>query len=170
MEKSLDFQQSIIQYLDRLYENEDKRLEIIESKVSQLIAQSGIVISLISFLIPLMYDKLLEANCIFKILLFMTFMLMLFYLGKSIFEASKIQKVSSFRYMDCSPMTIDQVFDSHEKFNAEYISDLRKSIENNKKVNNKKAEILMNANRFFIYGIFCVMFLSAILMINYYFS
>ncbi len=67
-------------------------------------------------------------------------------------------------------MTIDQVFDSHEKFNAEYISDLRKSIENNKKVNNKKAEILMNANRFFIYGIFCVMFLSAILMINYYFS
>ena len=51
-----------IDYLLRIFENENKRLDVIESKISQLIAQSGIIISIISFIIPFMYDKLSNEN------------------------------------------------------------------------------------------------------------
>ena len=41
-----------ISYLLRLFDNEDNRMNKLEGKITQLIAQSGLIISIITFIIP----------------------------------------------------------------------------------------------------------------------
>lgn len=158
-----------INYLSRLFENEDSRLNVIEGKISQLIGQSGLIISIISFIIPLFYDKL---NCLdlgFKIVLGLVFVLTIIFLGLSIFKASAIFKINKFKYADCSVETLKKNFKKSKNFKEEYISDLIYSINNNKGLNNTKGSILIWANRFFIYGIYSLILLSILLIIGYYF-
>ena len=164
-----DLLDDYINYLLRLFQNEDSRLNIIESKVSQLISQSGLIISIISFIIPLFYDKL---NCLdlgFKIVLGLMFVLTIIFLGLAIFKASGIFKINKFKYSDCSVETLKKNFEKSENFKEEYISDLIYSINNNKALNNTKGSILIWANRFFIYGIYSLILLSFLLIIGYYF-
>ena len=119
-----DLLDDYINYLLRLFQNEDSRLNIIESKVSQLISQSGLIISIISFIIPLFYDKL---NCLdlgFKIVLGLMFVLTIIFLGLSIFKAGGIFKIYKFKYSDCSVETLKKNFEKSENFKEEYISDL----------------------------------------------
>ncbi len=164
-----DLLDDYINYLLRLFQNEDSRLNIIENKVSQLISQSGLIISIISFIIPLFYDKL---NCLdlgFKIVLGLMFVLTIIFLGLSIFKASGIFKIYKFKYSDSSVETLKKNFEKSESFKEEYISDLIYSINNNKALNNTKGSILIWANRFFIYGIYSLILLSFLLIIGYYF-
>ena len=156
-----------IDYLLRIFENENKRLDVIESKISQLIAQSGIIISIFSFIIPFMYDKLSNENCLFKVAIVLLFFTTLLLFGISIHNASKVYKVSDFKYMDCSPETVDEKFDSENDFKNEYINDLKNSIKNNKKTNNKKASKLITANLYFKLGVYSLILLSLILVINF---
>lgn len=167
MKYKQELHQDFIEYLLRLFENENKRLEVIESKISQIISQSGIIISLVSFLIPFLYDRLVNENCLSKIIISLLFLVSISLFGLSIYQASKVYKVSSFTYMDCSPNTINQKYKTIEDFKNEYIEDLKKSIENNKKTNNKKATHLINANYFFVFGIYSLIFLSIILVIRF---
>lgn len=171
-EKELKYNKNLlddyINYLLRLFENEDSRLNIIEGKISQLIGHSGLIISIISFIIPLFYDKL---NCLvlgFKIALGLVFVLTIISLGLSIFKASGILKINKFKYADCSVETLKKKFKKSENFKEEYISDLIFSINNNKSLNNTKGSILISANRFFVFGIYSFILLSILLVIGYY--
>ena len=78
-----------ISYLLRLFDNEDNRMNKLEGKITQLIAQSGLIISIITFIIPLFYDSLKCISIGPKILLGATFLVTVILLCISIFYASK---------------------------------------------------------------------------------
>ncbi|MCG7280373.1 hypothetical protein MHJ94_03595 [Chryseobacterium taklimakanense] len=159
-----------IQYLTRLFDNEEKRLVVIESKITQLISQSGVVISLIAFLVPFLYERLITSNCLIKVGFSLLFILTVTLLGFSIYTASKIFNVKKFRYMDCDTASVTQNFDTIEEFNSEYISDLKNSIENNNKVNNEKANILLKSHFYFVRGLYSLITLTIILILNFLFQ
>lgn len=156
-------------YLLRIFENEDKRLNIIEGKVSQLINQSGLIISLIAFIIPLFYDKLNVLFLTYKVVLGISFVLTIFLIGLSIYHSSKIFRIHKYKYADCSVDTLKKNFKKAQDFKEEYISDLIYSIENNQRLNDVKGSILIKANMFFIYGIYSLILLALLLLTAFYF-
>ncbi|GAA3569783.1 hypothetical protein [Snuella lapsa] len=159
-----------ISYLLRLFENEDKRLTIIENKITHLIGQSGLIISIIAFIIPLFYDKLNNINICTKIGLGLIFILTIILLGLSIYKASEIFKINKFQYADCSPETVNKEFRKIKDFKIEYISDLDYCINKNKGLNNRKGSILIEANHLFIYGIYTLTLLAILLTFTYLFT
>jgi hypothetical protein len=62
--KRTDFNDQHVNYLLRIFENEENRLNKLENKITQIIAQSGLIISIITFIIPLFYETL---KCICKL-------------------------------------------------------------------------------------------------------
>lgn len=162
-------QDDYIQYLLRLFENEDKRQNVIEGKISQLINQSGLIISIIAFIIPLLYDKLNTLNICFKLLIGVVFIITISLIGFSIYFSSRILRINKFNYADCSPSTVKKEFDKDREFKDEYIDDLIYSLGKNKGVNDSKGTILMKSNRLFVYGLYGVVIQAIILIIAYYF-
>lgn len=163
-----DFQDDYINYLLRLFENEDKRLSIIEGKISQLINQSGLIISIVVFIIPLFYDKLSNLCLCIKIALGLVFLTTIVLIGISIFKASEVLKVHKFRYTDTSVITLKQEFNKLKDFKNEYINDLIYSIDNNKAINDIKANILIKSNKFFIYGVYGLIGLAISLLVAFF--
>lgn len=163
-----EFQDDYIQYLLRLFENEDKRLSVIEAKISQLISQSGLIISIVAFIVPLFYDNLKDLNLCSKIFLGVVFLTTVVLIGISIFRASEVLKVYKFNYSDCSTLTLQQDFKKLKDFKTDYINDLMHSINNNRVQNNKKATILIQANKFFIYGIYGLICLTITLLVMFF--
>ena len=58
-----------LDYLYKLDTNENERLTLLESKTSQLIAQTGIIFSLLSLFVPLLIDKVADVALFLKIIL-----------------------------------------------------------------------------------------------------
>ena len=54
-------------FLKTLLDNENRRLELIESKSTQLIGQTGLIFSLLSLFVPLLADKMEGIAIGFKI-------------------------------------------------------------------------------------------------------
>jgi hypothetical protein len=68
-----------ITYLNRLNEDENGRLTLIEAKTSQLISQTGIIFSLLSLFVPLLIDKVSGVTVWIKILLLILLLLAFLY-------------------------------------------------------------------------------------------
>lgn len=164
-----DLLDDYVSYLLRIFENEDRRLNIIESKITRLIGQSGLMISIIAFIIPLFYDKLNCLNLPFKITLGLIFIITILLIGVSIYSASEVLKIHKFNYADCSVETLKKDFKKGQDFKEEYIADLIYSINNNRKLNDIKGTILIKANKFFIYGVYSLIILAILLLLGYYF-
>lgn len=165
-----EYQDDYIQYLLRLFENEDKRLSVIEGKISQLINQSGLIISIVAFIIPLFYDNLKNLHLCPKIILGVIFLSTVGLIGVSIFKASEVLKVYKFNYSDCSVITLQKDFKKLKHFKTEYINDLIYSLENNRGLNDKKATILIRANKFFILGTYGLICLTIFLILIFFTS
>lgn len=169
LKQNKDLLDDHINYLLRIFENEDKRLIIIENKVTQLINQSGLIISIIAFIIPLFYDKLNCVNVYIKTSLGSIFIITIILIGISIYIASGIFKIHKFQYADCSEDTLKKEFKKVKDFKKEYISDLDYCISKNRGLNNEKGSILIKANKLFIFGIYSLILLAIMLIITYFF-
>lgn len=154
-----------ISYLLRLFDNEDRRMNKLESKITQLIAQSGLIISIVTFIIPLFYDSLKCIRLELKITLASTFLVTVILLCISIFYASKIFNIKNFRYADCSEETVRNGHKKILDFKKEYIDDLIFSIDRNRGLNNTKGTILLKSNRLFAFGIYFLVGLTIELLI-----
>ena len=154
-----------ISYLLRLFANEDNRMNKLEGKITQLIAQSGLIISIITFIIPLFYDSLKCISIGPKILLGATFLVTVILLCISIFYASKIFNIKKFKYSDCSEETVRKGHKKMPEFKKEYIDDLIFSIKRNRGLNNTKGSILLKSNKLFAFGIYFLVALTIELLI-----
>jgi|GEM_PF-923497 len=137
-------------YLLRLEDGEEKRLEGIESKTTQLIAQSGIVFSLLSIFIPILVEKSADIFLLYRIAIFVLLLISISFYILSIINAAKNYLVNRFQYAAPTPETVIEFGAStKEAFLNEQIKDLIKTIKVGKHQNNRKASNLIHSSRSF---------------------
>jgi hypothetical protein len=137
-------------YLLRLEDGEEKRLEGIESKTTQLIAQSGIVFSLLSIFIPILVEKSADIFFIYRIAIFVLLLFSISFYVLSIINAAKNYLVNRYQYAAPTPETVIEFgASSKEAFLNEQIKDLIKTIKVGKHQNNRKASNLIHSSRSF---------------------
>jgi cell division protein FtsL len=108
----------------------------------------------------------LHINLYYKILMIITFILAVFFIGFSIYNASEIFNIKKFKYADCDEDTVKANHKNLNDFNKEYINDLIYSIKRNRNLNNSKGTILLKSNRYFATGIYTLIFLIIELLIG----
>jgi len=137
-------------YLLRLEDGEEKRLEGIESKTTQLIAQSGIVFSLLSIFIPILVEKSADIFLLYRIVIFVLLLISISFYILSIINAAKNYLVNRYQYAAPTPETVIEFGAStKEAFLNEQIKDLIKTIKVGKHQNNRKASNLIHSSRSF---------------------
>lgn len=140
-------------YLKEIENEEENRLNLIESKTSQMISQTGLIFALLSLFIPFIIDKVLDFNFLLKTL-FIIF-LAIAYLAYilTITNALKNFNVKNFNYVKKSPITIliKQKLDI-KSFTKMEIRDSLQAINNNAVINNLKATNLISAYNTFRLG------------------
>lgn len=133
-------------FLLNLESQEDKRLDAIESKTSNLIAQTAIVFSLLGLFIPLLMDKASSYHISLRIILIvLLFFSSCFYL-LTIHNALKNYKIHKFRYVRSNPKNVMDLKDENlENFIAEEVRDLLLSVPENRHINNRKGNHLLHS-------------------------
>jgi hypothetical protein len=140
-------------FLKNLEEDEQKRLESIETKGSQFIVQVGVIFTLLSLFIPIIMDKASSFNIIFKIVLICLLVSAALLYVLSIHNALKNYRVSDFNYVRPSASNVlDFKDETLEAFVAEQIRDYLFGRVNNIHNNNKKATNLLHAYLSFKYA------------------
>lgn len=140
-------------YLKEIENEENKRLNIIENKTSQLISQTGLIFSLLSLFIPFIIDKVLDLNVILKILFIIVLVFAYLFYILTINNAIKNFNVKNFKYGKNSPNSIlSQQELSIKKFMIMEIKDSLITINNNIAINNVKATNLISAFNSFRFG------------------
>ncbi len=133
-------------FLKTLEEDEKNRLTILESKTSQLISQTGIIFSLLSLFVPIFIDKVTDLNFFVKLLLVGLLASSFCFYMLTIQNALKNFNVKNFNYSNPSPKNVLTLQDKGlDVFFAEEVRDLLYSINENLKINNKKATNLLHS-------------------------
>lgn len=159
-------------YLKEIENEENNRLNVIENKTSQLIAQTGLIFSLLSLFIPFIIDKVLDFNLILKILFIIVLALAYLFYILTINNALKNFNVKKFNYSKNSPNSVlSQQEISIKKFLKMEIKDSLITINNNIAINNVKATNLITAYNSFRFGniftsILVVFLCASLLFIN----
>lgn len=140
-------------FLRSIEAEENNRLNLLETKTSQLVSQTGIIFSLLSLFIPFFIDKISDESLILKI----GFLLILITAFGSyiltIHHAIKNYNVKKYIYSKPSPNNVLQYQnESVESFDQVEVKDLLYSINQNQKTNNKKADNLIYSYRTFKIG------------------
>ena len=135
-----------LEYLYRLDAEETNRLNLLESKTSQLIAQTGIIFSLLSLFVPLLIDKIADVPLAIKIflslLVFLAFLAYMF----TISNALKNFQVNAFKYSRPSTKNVITFQNKEiEEFYNEVIKDLIEGLKINSNTNNIKATNLLHS-------------------------
>lgn len=142
--------QAHAEFLLLLEEKEEKRLETIESKTSQLIAQTGIIFSLLGLFIPLIMDKAAAFNLWIKVFLLVLLLLAFFFYLLTIHNSLKNYRINKFQYSKPSAGNVLEFMDKKiEEFHAEYVRDLLKGIRKNTYNNNRKGTNLLHSYQAF---------------------
>jgi len=140
-------------FLKSALEEENNRLIAIEGKTNQLVSQTSVVFSLLSLTIPILIDKLADANIIIKIILLSLVLAAFAFYILAIFNALKNFNVKNFNYFVAGPGNVlDFMNNTEEEFEAELVRDYLDSINNNIAVNNIKATNLLHSNNAFKIG------------------
>ncbi|WP_259068592.1 hypothetical protein HDF24_06790 [Mucilaginibacter sp. X4EP1] len=135
-----------VTYLNRLNEDENGRLTLIEAKTSQLISQTGIIFSLLSLFVPLLIDKVSGVTIWVKILLLILLLLAFLCYMLTINNALKNFKITDFPYSTPSAKNVLNLqTNSVSEFNSEVIRDLLHGLQVNKKLNNIKGTNLLHS-------------------------
>ena len=155
-----------IKYCVRLFENQNSRGQAIERKIYPLINSSGLITSLL--IIAISSFEVFENFLLFwKILIHILFLGAVTLFAICTLKAAKILNPKQFKYMDTShEKTLDRNF-KIARFMHEYIEDLSQSITNNRLVNDKKADILINSYKYFKFGIIVLTLLVILLVLVY---
>lgn len=133
-------------FLLNLENQEDKRLDTIESKTSNLIAQTAIVFSLLGLFIPLLIDKASSFNICLQIALIVPLFLSSFFYLLTIHNALKNYQIHRFKYVRSVPKNVMDLKDeSLEKFIAEEVRDLLLAVPENRHINNRKGNYLLHS-------------------------
>lgn len=133
-------------FLKNLDEKEEKRLDSIENKASNLVSQTAVVFSLVSLFIPLLIDKASGIEFVYKIIiLFLLFISSSFYV-LTIINALKNYRINKFRYVKPSAKNVIKFHNqSLEAFLEEEIKDLLYGIPRNRHYNDQKGTNLLHA-------------------------
>lgn len=133
-------------YLKNLEDEESSRLTLIEGKTSQLISQTGIIFSLLSLFVPILIDKVNDLNFLVKLLLLILLITAFFFYMLTIRNALKNFNVKNFTYSKPSPKNVLNLQDKGlGVFYAEEVRDLLYCINENLKINNRKATNLLHS-------------------------
>ncbi|MBK9380918.1 MAG: hypothetical protein IPN39_06285 [Chitinophagaceae bacterium] len=133
-------------YLKNLEDEESSRLTLIEGKTSQLISQTGIIFSLLSLFVPILIDKVTDLHFLVKLLLLILLISAFYFYMLTIRNALKNFNVKNFKYSKPSPKNVLKLQEkSLNIFYAEEVRDLLYCINENLKINNKKATNLLHS-------------------------
>lgn len=133
-------------FLYKLDEDENNRLTLLESKTSQLIAQTAIIFSLLSLFVPLLIDKAVGMQTYIKVILLLILFLAFCCYMLTIKNALKNFKVTNFPYSKPSAKNVI-AFQGKPmaEFYCEVIKDILYGLQINRKLNNTKASNLLHS-------------------------
>jgi hypothetical protein len=136
--------------LKEIERKEESRLEIIDTKTSQIVTYTGIIFSALSLFIPILLDKITDQGLIVKILFIMILISAFVFYILTIHNAIRNYNVLKFSYSGSHPNNAIKYQDkSVAEFGAIEVQDLLYSINQNLKTNNSKASNLIYAYRAF---------------------
>lgn len=144
-------------FLQRIALDENNRQTIIENKLGQIIGQSGIIFTLVSLLIPILYDNTGHLNGFLRAAMIFLFVTGFLFFLVSIIQAARSFSIEKFIY---SRPSIDDVLKPEitdkTMLMAEEIRALLTGIPINTNANDRKATLLIYAHRSFIWGFICI--------------
>ncbi len=152
-----------LETLNEIYNNEELRGQAIEAKLSSLINNSGIILTLIAFIIPLVYDYSSKINCCLKSIILALFVISLVLIVMGVFIAAKTLNSGNFVYHRISARSILSDTGNRREFIRDKIICIGKFIKANTDTNNARANILIKAQWCFKYGLLLIGVLSLIL-------
>ena len=156
-------------FLLRLEEAEEKRLNSIDAKTSQLISQTGIIFSLLSLFIPVIMDKAAGFNLAVKCILIVILVLAAFFYLLTIHNALKNYRINKYSYIRPSSKNVLDLKDRPAaEFRAEEVRDLLSGTNKNIHNNNLKGTNLLHSYTAFktantLTGLLVVLFSISIL-------
>lgn len=154
-----------LDYLNSIVKEEEARLSTIESKIGQIIGQSGILLALISLFAPLFYDKLNHLHIVLKLIILLLFFIGFLFFMVSIFQATKTLNIRDFIYVRPSVNTVlNKEYKDEQAFFVVQIKDLISGITNNIKTNNLKGNLLLYSHRAFRTGLIVISLLGLLII------
>lgn len=154
-----------LETLNEIYNNEGQRGQAIESKLNTLINNSGIILALIAFIVPLLYDHSAKIDCCLKSVVIVLFILCLGLIVSGIFIATRTLNSGNFIYYRISAKSILSDMGNKEEFIRDKITCIEKYTKANTETNNARASILIKAQWCFKYGLLLIGILSLILAV-----
>jgi hypothetical protein len=151
-------------YLKASEQQEAARLTTIESKMSQLVGQTGIILTLLGLFVSTFLGRASAFPTGFKILLIFLFLVALFFYLATIFHATKHFNIGKYKYGRRDASTVKKTFESKEALQLEEIKDLLYTIEQNTGLNDSKGDDLMYGYRTFQVGTLCGALLILVLI------
>ncbi|MDB4926599.1 hypothetical protein [Mucilaginibacter sp.] len=159
-------------YLKSLFAEENDRLNLLESKTSQLIGQTGLIFSLLSLFVPLLVDKVEGLALYIKIVLLFVLLLSFGFYLLTIKNALRNYNVKNFQYSSPAPKNV-QDFNNKtlNAFYSEVVRDLLLGLHVNNELNNQKAINLIQSYTTFrianwTTGVLVVAFCTSLLFIR----
>lgn len=153
-----------ISFLDQVVEDENSRQSIIESKLAQIVGQSGVIFALIALFAPLFYDNLNELPMGWRIVVLVSFGIGFLFFLLSIIQATKSFNIRNFVY---SRPDVESVLSkdhaSKGRFIQQIVVDKIKGLPINVHSNSLKGNLLLYAYRSFIVGFISIGILGAII-------
>jgi hypothetical protein len=155
-------------YLDKLSKAHVERTQTVETKISQIIGQSSVVISISSLFISTIAERFSDINLYFRIYLLVLFAIVFLHFILAINHAIKLLLVDKNRYMlgSTSTVTRDERPTTQLKFLNEEIKDSVDSINFNAGATNKMASNLVYASRCFRLGIWYLVGLTISILLS----
>jgi hypothetical protein len=143
-----------LEFIKNLYEQENDRKTVLESKAAQLLGQAGVVLSLVGILIPLLADSLKQPWLLSVVMGLFSVTMLLF--TNAVYHASSLTKVWRWRYMQPGAENMFTQYDPptdpalpYEPYKSELVRDYYQSFKHNQTVNDQKANFLsFGANSF----------------------
>lgn len=138
-------------YLKEIDNYQKDRRTTIENKNSQLVGQASIVTSIFALFVPLLFDNFNGITNSIKILITLTFLVVLFHYLLTIFHALKTLKINKYKYATRSTSTITKKKRAITEldFLNEEIEDLIYIINQTAPIDNLKGENLILGSRCF---------------------
>jgi hypothetical protein len=149
---SPDLTEEHLSIIKELQQEEANRLSAIETKLSQVITQAGVIFALSSFIAPVFGDNLNELSLVYKLLLILVFLLSFLAYLIAILIASRVFAVHQFIYRRTRAASVIDLPNTKKELIAKQVKDLIYQLNHNKEVNNQKASLLIHANRWFVLG------------------
>lgn len=136
-----------LEFIKNIYEQENDRKTVLEGKAAQLLGQAGVVLSLVSILIPLLADSLKQPWLLGVVTGLFGVTMLLF--TNAVYHASSLTKVWRWRYMQPGAENMFTQYDPpadparpHEPYKSELVRDYYQSFKHNQTVNDQKANFL----------------------------